>query len=102
MAGLALVSLMMLRSMVKSIPPADPNLAFAAPKSGGRDGNESSPSERAAASATPRGSRRAAEKVRPKLRLKKGPTLKDDLTEMVREDPDGAAAILRTWIGNAG
>ena len=41
-------------------------------------------------------------KQRPRLRLKKGPTLKDDLTEMVREDPDGAAAILRTWIGNAG
>jgi flagellar biosynthesis/type III secretory pathway M-ring protein FliF/YscJ len=36
------------------------------------------------------------------LRLKKGPTLKDDLTELVKEDPDGAAAILRTWIGNAG
>jgi flagellar biosynthesis/type III secretory pathway M-ring protein FliF/YscJ len=39
--------------------------------------------------------------VRPRLRLKKGPTLKDDLTELVKEDPDGAAAILRTWIGNA-
>jgi flagellar biosynthesis/type III secretory pathway M-ring protein FliF/YscJ len=38
---------------------------------------------------------------RPRLRLKKGPTLKDDLTELVKEDPDGAAAILRTWIGSA-
>jgi flagellar biosynthesis/type III secretory pathway M-ring protein FliF/YscJ len=39
---------------------------------------------------------------RPKLRLKKGPSLKEDLTEMVREDPEAAAAILRTWISAAG
>ena len=35
-------------------------------------------------------------------RLASGPSLKDELAEMVREDPDAAASILRTWIGNAG
>jgi flagellar biosynthesis/type III secretory pathway M-ring protein FliF/YscJ len=34
------------------------------------------------------------------LRIKKGVSLKDDLVEMVQEDPDAAAAILRNWIGN--
>ena len=34
-------------------------------------------------------------------RLASGPSLKDELAEMVREDPDAAASILRTWIGNA-
>ncbi|MCG8449919.1 MAG: hypothetical protein MI725_10110, partial [Pirellulales bacterium] len=38
----------------------------------------------------------------PRLRLKKGTRLKDDLTEIVREDPEAAAAILRSWIENAG
>jgi len=39
---------------------------------------------------------------RPRLRLKKGKSLKDDLVEIVREDPDAAADILRSWINKAG
>jgi flagellar M-ring protein FliF len=39
---------------------------------------------------------------RPKLKLRQGDSLKDDLTEMVTTDPDAAAAILRSWIQNAG
>jgi flagellar M-ring protein FliF len=39
---------------------------------------------------------------RPRLRLRKGDSLKEDLSEMVRENPDAAAAILRSWISNAG
>jgi flagellar biosynthesis/type III secretory pathway M-ring protein FliF/YscJ len=31
--------------------------------------------------------------------LKKGKSLKDDLVEIVHEDPDAAAEILRSWIG---
>ena len=42
------------------------------------------------------------ETERPRLRLKKGKSLKDDLVEIVREDPDAAADILRSWIGKAG
>jgi flagellar biosynthesis/type III secretory pathway M-ring protein FliF/YscJ len=40
--------------------------------------------------------------ARPRLRLKKGKSLKDELVEIVREDPDAAADILRSWIGKAG
>ena len=39
---------------------------------------------------------------RTRLRMKKGISLKDDLADMVREDPDAAAAILKSWIGKAG
>ena len=99
MGGLALMSLVMLRSMVRSIPAPDPNLALSPPMLAAGTALEptSVAKPRPAASA----GAAAGEKPRQKLRLKKGPTLKDDLTEMVREDPDGAAAILRNWIGNA-
>jgi len=39
---------------------------------------------------------------KPKLRLRKATTLKDELADIVREDPDAAADILRSWIGKAG
>jgi flagellar M-ring protein FliF len=95
MAALAIVSLMMLRSMVKSIPAADTNLAFKTPVIPETVSEKTSKGAAKADTAT------ASPGGRPRLRLKKGPTLKDDLTELVKEDPDGAAAILRTWIGNA-
>jgi flagellar M-ring protein FliF len=31
----------------------------------------------------------------------KGPTLRDELREMVKEDPDAAATVLKAWIGDA-
>lgn len=95
MAVVALVSLMMLRSMVKSIPAAEPAAAITAPTlaldTTNRDANQAGGEEG-----------ETDEKQRPRLRLKKGDSLKDDLVEIVREDPDAAAAILRSWIGNAG
>ena len=39
--------------------------------------------------------------MRPKLKLKKADSLKDDLADMVASDPDAAAAILKSWINNA-
>ena len=97
MAVVALVSLMILRSMVKSIPAAEPAVAI-----GGAtlalDTVEGPSSQQAAGE--PGESEEGGK--RPRLRLKKGDSLKDDLVEIVREDPDAAAAILRSWIGNAG
>ncbi len=95
MAMVALVSLMMLRSMVKSIPAAEPAAAISAPTlalettegDGNQAGGDAADNE---------------DGQRPRLRLKKGDSLKDDLVDIVREDPDAAAAILRSWIGNAG
>lgn len=109
MAGLAVTSLVMLRSMVKSIPPAETRVLIAprlaegtAPSS---PGAASSGGVYAAASAAEGGVAAPAkphvEKARPKLKLKKSGSLKDDLADMVREDPDSAAAILKSWISNA-
>ncbi|HCK41817.1 MAG: hypothetical protein CMJ72_09980 [Planctomycetaceae bacterium] len=96
MAVVALVSLMMLRSMVKSILHAEPTASLAN-HTFSLDENESSASD-----STPNENRNPENDGRPRLRLKKGSNLKDDLVEIVQEDPDAAAAILRTWIGNAG
>ncbi len=97
MAGVALFGLVMLRSLVKTIPSADPIAAPSTPilalVGGGSAGenkaeaNEETEQEDAA---------------RPRLKLKKGKSLRDELTAIVKEDPDSAAAILRTWISNAG
>jgi flagellar biosynthesis/type III secretory pathway M-ring protein FliF/YscJ len=39
--------------------------------------------------------------ARLKRRAKSGPSLRDELVEIVREDPDAAGNILRNWIGSA-
>jgi len=127
MAGLAVVSLAMLRSLVRSIPPAETNVILSGPipAAAGAQGatRGGAPGGAGAAAATEQGRsaesagsdggasgnagtrrppRTSGEKARPRLKLKKGVSMKDDLTDIVREDPDGAAAIIRSWIGNAG
>lgn len=94
MLGVAMFSLMVLRSVVKNAPsgPA-PHAATAAPA-------VTLATEETAAHSTFENEEPADE--RPRLRLKKGTTVKDDLVEIVREDPDAAADILRSWIGKAG
>lgn len=89
MLGLAGVSLLMLRSTLRSsgeVPSSSSaplQLDFANQQSNeAADGSES-------------------EHERPKLKLKKGDSLKEDLSDMVREDPDAAANILRSWISNS-
>ncbi|MCA9241541.1 MAG: hypothetical protein KDA37_15130 [Planctomycetales bacterium] len=90
MIGLAGFSLIMLRSMVRSgsgkDAPASASLRLeTGAASGASDGADDGLDEQG----------------RPKLRLKKPDTVKDDLADMVREDPDAAAAILSNWISNA-
>jgi flagellar M-ring protein FliF len=97
MSGLVLVGLVMLRSLVKGLPTPEPLAAAANPAltiAGGtgtatNDKSESSEEEQ------------EEDEERPRLRLKKGTSLRDELTAIVKEDPDSAAAILRTWISNA-
>ena len=96
MAVLAVFSLFMLRSMVKSVPQSPPGRA-----AGATDDGPTLSVERESASAGEEDDEEESEGNRPKLRLKKGPTLKDDLVEIVREDPDSAAAILKSWISAA-
>lgn len=95
MAGVALVSLVMLRSIANG--------------GGGKDDLPSVASLRLDTGSGEAGSRSAGgaggggdiEEERQKLKLRKAETLKDDLAEMVSGDPDAAAEILKNWISNA-
>lgn len=91
MLGLAAFSLLVLRSMVKS-PPTGGDGGPAAAAANIKLDDEGDQPETPEDDTPPR----------PKLKLKKPESLKDDLAEMVREDPDTAAAILKTWISSAG
>jgi flagellar M-ring protein FliF len=88
--GLVGAGLVMLRSMVRGVPPPEPaavSLRIAAtPETRSEPGE---PPEIVAA----RRLRRSADG---------GPSLRDELSDLVKEDPDAAANILRTWIGQAG
>lgn len=85
---LGLVSLVMLRSMVKTAPPQP---AFTPPPANTTDQQASQAAE-------------AANEPKPpslrKRRLRSGPSLREELVEIVRDDPDAAANILRSWINS--
>lgn len=97
MAGVALVGLVMLRSLVKGIPPTEPIGSSSAPLLSLKMPNL--PQDDVVAGG---GADEEDESERPRLKLKKGKNLRDELTDIVREDPDSAASILRSWISNAG
>jgi flagellar M-ring protein FliF len=87
MVGLACFSLLLLRNVARprSTPPtAGPTLQLDLGPAAAAGDDEEEPVDR------------------PRLKLRKGDSLKEDLSEMVRENPDAAAAILRSWISNAG
>jgi flagellar M-ring protein FliF len=91
MLGVAMFSLLVMRSVVKGGPSGAPATAGAAGSTLSIEANEpSAPSDEAAEEPTD---------DRPRLRLKKGKSVKDDLVQIVHEDPDAAAEILRSWIG---
>lgn len=82
MMVLVLFSLVMLRSMIRSASnnTAMPSIPLTIPVSDDSEAKPAQPSKR---------------------RLEIKPSLNDELAEMVRENPDTAANILRNWIGNA-
>lgn len=90
MIGLAVVSLLMLRSAIRP-GGKDPTVAESASLQLDLDPQAADDAEQ-----------ESENNERPKLRIKKSVSLKEDLSEMVREDPDAAANILRSWINNAG
>ena len=97
MLGVAMFSLIVLRSVVRGTPTAESNR-------GCRSGADADTTHGRSGKGWARTWRRQTEDDepdRPRLRLKKGKSLKDDLVEIVREDPDAAADILRSWIGKA-
>jgi flagellar M-ring protein FliF len=83
--GLVVFSLLMLRSLVRSLPVP-----------------ESAPQHPVAKPEEPR-SEPAAEATRRAVRREPATaSLRDELTTMVREDPETAASVIRGWIGSAG
>jgi flagellar M-ring protein FliF len=81
--GLGFFSLLMIRSMVKSSPASEAGEAVAV-EANGSDGETAS-----------------GEPQRKLTRFgTSGKSLKEELSELVAEDPDTAAVILRNWIGN--
>jgi hypothetical protein len=91
MLGVAMFSLLVMRSVVKGGPSSAPASGVLA--SAGLSIEADEPT------AQPDGTLEAPAEDRPRLRLKKGKSLKDDLVEIVHDDPDAAAEILRSWIG---
>ena len=89
MVGLVLFSLGMLRSMLRSVPAPPAESAAVSMRV-------------TAAEPKPQAAEEAVE-VTAARRLRRitgtGPSLRDELSEFVKEDPDSAANILRTWIG---
>ncbi|MHC4400124.1 MAG: hypothetical protein ACYTG0_10635 [Planctomycetota bacterium] len=86
--GLALFSLVMLRSMVQASPTASaesgPSTTLVA--AGGEDESESE----------------GHDDTRTLQRFgTSGASLKEELSDLVGEDPDAAASVLRNWIGSA-
>ena len=92
MVGLVLFSLSMLRSVLRGIPASSTAQAPSATLSARVSSSETKPDE----------SEEAVE-VTAARRLRRitgsGPSLRDELSEFVKEDPDSAANILRSWIG---
>jgi flagellar M-ring protein FliF len=97
--GLALVSLLILRSVVRSVPSIQAPAEVAA-----EDTNVASsltlvtsiPDEVVLSGDQASGS---PSRNRLKRKSGNGPSLRDELTSMVKEDPDAAVAVLRNWIG---
>jgi flagellar M-ring protein FliF len=90
MGLLAIVCLLMVRSIVRSLPVATNDLdgSHAATLAGPAEGIAEQPQQSPATSV-----RRG--------RGRSGPLPRDELVEIVREDPDAAASVLRNWIGSA-
>lgn len=98
MIGLALFALLMLKSFVAAVPAA-PEM----PQLHSASFSDEEESSKAGAAAAAEGGEAAKAKKQRSLQRKEagGPSLREELVEMVREDPDAAANILRGWIGNA-
>ncbi len=89
MIGLGLFSLVMLRSMIRSAPAPAPVLTSLVP--GTASAEAPAPQVTKPSSAA---------------RLRRfhgsGRSLRDELSDLVKEDPDVASNVLKSWIGHVG
>jgi flagellar M-ring protein FliF len=93
---LGLVSLVMLRSMVRAVPAAE---SLPTPLAVDDEADEVVEPGAAGDAKPPGGKSTAASRL--KRREKGGPSLREELVEIVREDPDAAANVLRGWINSS-
>lgn len=98
MIGLGFFSLVMLRSMVRG-GGAQPEAA-PAPSSGPRPAAPARGEPREETAETPEPAETRAQRRLRRFNTS-GASLQEELSELVNEDPDTAANILRTWIGSA-
>ena len=89
MVGLVLFSLGMLRSMLRSVPAPPAESAAVSMRVTATEPKPKESEEPVEATAARRLRRMTGT----------GPSLRDELSELVKEDPDSAANILRSWIG---
>jgi flagellar M-ring protein FliF len=96
MGLLGIFSLLMVRSIVRSVPATvveeSHELSPAGAPTSSAPADEVSQEQPSPPTSSARLRRR---------RSKSGPSLRDELVEIVRDDPDAAANILRNWIGSA-
>jgi flagellar M-ring protein FliF len=91
MALVGLVSLWMLRGMIRAVPSGSPPAAeISVPLTSTIPDEEEADTQDVA----------VAGSLKRRFRMK-GPNLRDELQELVKEDPDAAANVLRNWIGDA-
>jgi len=91
MGCLGIVSLLMVRSIVRSVPTTALANIQEADEGARRSTDETTQDDEVPSAPTPRLRRRGN---------KTGPSLRDELVDIVRDDPDSAANILRSWIGS--
>lgn len=89
LAGLGLFSLTILRSMIRAAPETPDARPAAGPLGIDTEDEEQTEAAKAVAKRLARFSGT-------------GPSLRDELSELVQEDPTAAANILKSWIGNVG
>ena len=95
MTCVAMFSLLMLRSMVRSTPTSP------SPDAAEFD-SASTPDLAIANFEEPAEEGEATSSLKNKRRTMSGPNLRDELSDIVKEDPDAAANILKSWIASAG
>ncbi len=89
MVGLVVFSLVALRSMLRNVSATTPESAAVSMRVSGSEPNPQESEEEVEVAAARRLRRMTGS----------GPTLRDELSELVKEDPDSAANVLRSWIG---
>ncbi len=89
MVGLVLFSLGTLRSTLRNVPAAPPESSAVLMRVSGSEPNSKESEEAVEVTAARRLRRMTGS----------GPSLRDELSELVKEDPDSAANVLRAWIG---